>query len=200
MTYLDYSFDINKWSLTFNQFKYLIFLLNIFHPNSICELGCGESTKIFNEYVKRNKGTSFLSIEHDSQYKQDNVILCKLIEHGLLDINNYHFDNVNYYEGLENVLKGYKFDLVLIDGPFSWNESYQYARIQSLLFTENRLMNSPSIMMIHDCERKNIINMLNLLNKSFENNRYLTSKSYIVDRYDKVMIKYNILEKENADS
>lgn len=200
MTYLNYSFNPNQWSLTYQQFRHLIFLLNAFHPHSICEIGAGETTKIFNQYVNRYEGTSFLSIEHNEEYKQDNVVICNLVEHKSLDINNFHFDNVNYYEGLEDILKDHKFDLVLIDGPYSFDQSYKYARVQSLLFTENNLLDDTSIMIIHDYDRQNVKNMLELLDKSFDDNRYDISKGYLFnDGGSKQLIEYNILKKENAD-
>lgn len=150
--------------------------------------------------MNRYEGTSLLSIEHNVEYKQDNVVICNLIEHKSLDINNFHFDNVNYYEGLENILKDHKFDLVLIDGPYSFDQSYEYARVQSLLFTENKLLDDSSIMIIHDFDRQNIKNMINLLDKSFEDNGYDVSKGYLLnDNEYKQLIKYNILKKENAD-
>lgn len=112
------------------------------------------TTYIFNQYLQRNPQASLISIEHDPKYKTDHTILLNLIDHGTIRIGHDQFRNVNYYSSLEDTLKNQQFDLVLIDGPFSYDPKYQFTRVQMLYFIYDDLLCDNSTFIIHDTQRQ----------------------------------------------
>ena len=70
MNYKDYTYEHTNCAMTPIQYEHLIDLLKNFKPKRICELGSGESTKIFEQYISTNNDTTLVSIEHDNKYKR----------------------------------------------------------------------------------------------------------------------------------
>ena len=78
MNYKDYKYYSGNWTMTDNQYKFLIDLLEDNRPNRIIELGGGQSTRIFQKY-KSKYNCQFFSIEHNSEYACENTILFNLV-------------------------------------------------------------------------------------------------------------------------
>ena len=62
MIYKNYEFNCNTMSCSYNEYCFIIDLLEKYSPKRICEFGCGESTKIFLKYKLLNDAY-ILSIE-----------------------------------------------------------------------------------------------------------------------------------------
>ena len=169
----NYDYSINSASITYIQGMLLIGILEKFRPNSICEFGAGESTKIFETYCEKyNK--KLLNIEHDIKYKRKDSKLFNLIENTDVVINNIKYENTNKYEGLEDFFKNYKgkFNFVFIDGPFGVNHDYKYTRIQMIDFLEFDLLENHGYFLIHDTERINAQNSIKILLSLFKEKGY----------------------------
>ena len=149
-----YHYSLNSFSLTNIQYIFLIGLLEKYRPNNICELGAGESTKIFETYAERYN-RSFLNIEQDIKYLYKSSKLFPFKHDRPLVINGVTYPRVGIYEGLEDFFKNYnkeKFDFVLIDGPFSdqKKKKYKYLRLQMVDFVEYDLLQDEGYFLIHD--------------------------------------------------
>lgn len=158
MEYKGYHFEVQSQG-TMTQFQYedLIKLLEQKKPKRICELGSGQSTKIFEQYCKRYNAY-LVSIEHNEEWKKENSIIFPLVEYSSLKIGDKFFFNCNKYEGFEQWLeKQEPFDFVLIDGPLGWGfrQGYSYNRIQIVDFPLMNKLNQNSIVLYHDSQRKN---------------------------------------------
>lgn len=164
----------NIFSLTQEQLNYLKKLLDEFKPQNICELGSGVSTQVFNEYLINSNNYKFISIEHDSNYKSNTY--CELIMNTHYEIGEYNFDNVNIYKDLYNTLKNNKFDFVLIDGPFGWDNSQKFSRVQMLEFLDKDLLDDRGYFLIHDSERSNSKNTEDILKQLFAEKGYKITK------------------------
>lgn len=161
----------NSFSITDNQIDILLGILYRNLPNNICELGAGVSTQIFKYYKETlNKNANIVSIEHDNTYPGN--IFCELIEETSYCIDGHVFDCVNIYNGLSNKLAGSKFDFVLIDGPFGYNNDHKYTRVQMLEFLTNDLLSNEGCFLIHDSERVSSQNTQQILYQLFEKYNY----------------------------
>ena len=189
MIYKDYYFECNGGSLSENQNKYFIDLLEEYKPKNICELGCGQSTIIFKRYCELNGG-DLLSIEHDVNYvKHDNT---KLLDY---EIGNFmEYPNSNFYVGLEKVIKKHKkkFDFVLVDGPIGTNPMLVYSRIQAIDFVLYDKLADNCVMLIHDTERIGEKNTLIVLEKLLNEKNYTFEKNKVIDDIGRELTCYKI--------
>ena len=167
MEYKGYEFDFDVYyPYRFHgmQYKAIIDLIEEVKPERICELGSGQSTRIFMHYCDKY-GKSAVSIEHNEDYKQENSVLLPLVEQTTFEVNGGKtYDNVNKYDGLEDWLQNQeKFDFVLIDGPFERGPippentlqretTYEYARVQVLDFVIFDKLADNSTVLFHDSE------------------------------------------------
>ena len=158
-TYRDYRFVEMNGTMRVSQYQALIDILEEKQPARICELGCGQSTVIFEQYCDRHGGTLF-TIESDELYFHKNTILFPVAEHADLTVAGRTFEECNFYQGFEYWLSSQDpFDLVLIDGPIGsgFREAYQYHRVQMLSFALLNKLNDDAVIMHHDSERANAI-------------------------------------------
>jgi hypothetical protein len=174
-------YEINGWSFTKEQMNELCKTLVKYKPKSICEFGCGVTSSVFKQWCENND-CELLSIEHDAKYaKMYNGVLFPLKAFGELEIGDIHFNNVNYYVGLEEYLneRGSKFDFVCIDGPFGGDKRYEYTRVQLLDFIEYDLLCDECVFMVHDVERASQEKTLNIFEKMLKDKGYEFSKEEI---------------------
>lgn len=138
-------------------FLYVMYrALDEMRPNSILELGLGQSTKMLGQYAAFKKINHYV-VEHDiswidffrrrfvlSEYTQ--IVKLKTIMERYKDS-----DAVRVYENFENTFKGRKFDFICIDAPFGYDMPL-YSRIDVLKLLPNCLDESFAIM-IDDYQR-----------------------------------------------
>ena len=190
----NYEYTINPASITNIQGMLIIGILEKFKPNNICEFGAGVSTIIFENYCEKyNK--HLLNIEHNIKYKRKDSKLFNLIENTFVEINSVKYGKTNKYEGLEEFFKNYKrkFDFVFIDGPIGTNSKYNYTRIQMIDLLEFDLLENYGYFLIHDSERKNAKNSINILLSLFKKKGYIIEIEYSVTQKNKrlTIINFN---------
>lgn len=133
----DQMFAPGRWAVGYQYLYVLYRVLNEFNPNSILELGLGQSTKMISQYVEYSKETRHIVVEHDIEweqfYKNKNSICDRTtIEH--LDLGKEQFNDdkeVIVYKDFKNTFQNEKFDFISIDAPFG-GEAIKYARIDIL--------------------------------------------------------------------
>ena len=193
ITYKDYKYYPCAFSMTDDQYKFLIDLLEDNRPNRIIELGSGQSTTIFQRY-KSKYNCQFFSIEHDSNYLCENTILFNLVENANINIGKDFYSNINKYDGLENWLSNQdKFDFILIDGPFGFGfrEKYDYGRVQLLSFVALNKLSDNAIIFVHDTERINMQQTLTEFEMLLIKNNFNFNKQIINDVPQLTIFKIN---------
>ena len=103
--YRDYSFMVCREGGTMSllQYQKMIDLLEERKPAEIIELGCGQSTRIFEQYTEKYGGR-MLSIEQDPGYARKDTRVFGIVEPGTLKIGDNEYGRCNYYDGLEKFL------------------------------------------------------------------------------------------------
>ncbi len=176
-------FSPGRWAAGYPFLYALYRTLDEFRPHSILELGLGQTTNMISQYAAKNKSISHTVVEHDEKwidfYKQanhlpDNIRIQLL---PLTDKSVYKNDTEVYaYEGFEEALKGKKFDLISIDGPFGGYAKI-YARVDILRVLPSCLEDSFVIFMDDSNrpgEKQTIKEMLAVLEKN--NIKYSTGE------------------------
>ena len=183
------SLNIGRWAGSYSFFYVLNRILKDFKPDSILELGLGESTKFISTYIDNYLfETKHVVIEHDKtwiksfeeKFKVSNnskIVNCEIEE---INIKTH---NTTYYKNLQSKIDS-KFDFYIIDGPFG---SDRFSRYNILSLLEDFTSDSDFIILMDDFERegeqdtvKDIISLLELKEISFYKEIYSGVKSQII--------------------
>lgn len=192
--YKNYGFSCGIGTMTPLQYIRMINLLERYKPKRICELGSGESTKIFNEYCNIEGAISY-SIEHDVYWNKYNSIMMNLTEGTQLNIAGNVYERCSKYDGFEQWIESQdRFDFVLIDAPNDGipenNKNLEYARIQMMDFILMDKLSDKSVVLYHDSERKIAKNTLDEFEKIMDKQGYWYYKETVLEN-DKEIIEYN---------
>lgn len=133
----DRSFSPGRWAVGY-QYLYSVYrILDIIKPQSILELGLGQSTKLLSQYAKTNPKVNHIVVEHDQDwidfYKKENEVPknSKILKLERVT-KEYKDDNsVLAFKNFKESLQGLKFDFISIDAPLGANAKV-YARIDVL--------------------------------------------------------------------
>lgn len=158
-------------SFNYASLYFLYRTLDKMRPTRILEFGLGQSSKLIHQYVNFYKDTYAVTYEHDVKW----IDFFKKETEQIYDINVRVADleNVYYkqqltlsYKGVCEELKGQKFDVILVDGPYG---TEHYSRSQIINIVPDCL-NKSFCIMLHDSERKGeketIFELTNILNKN----------------------------------
>lgn len=168
----DPSFSPGRWAVGY-QFLYVMYrVLNEVRPESILELGLGQSTKMISQYVAGHENVKHWVVEHDQNWIDffsrnypipDRTSIVKLP----WDFKPFkEAESVRCYKDFANVFKKRKFDFISVDGPLG-GDMKMYARIDILSIIPEAL-NSDFVIMIDDTERSGEINMIEELEKKLQ--------------------------------
>lgn len=182
--YKDYTYraSYGGGTMFFNQYNTIIDLLQSQKPKRICQLGCGQTTNIFQQYCTKNKDIILFSIEHDGHWAHINTILFPIVQKSNITILGNIYNNTNYYRGFEEWLSTQKpFDFISIDGPPGWGfrQNYKYGRVQILSFILLNKINHNSIVLFHDSQRRNAKNTLAEFQKLLKEKEFNFQKNII---------------------
>lgn len=194
MNYLDYNFDVYPGTMKKNEYIPMIDILEDFKPKRICELGSGQSTRIFETYCDKYNAKLY-SIEHDEIWKRQNSVLLKFIDYEtFININGHIYESCNKYDEFEEWLEQQdKFDFILIDGPLGWGhrELYKYSRIQILSFILLNKISDSAYVLYHDSERNNAKTTLNEFERLLNEYKFIFDKQIINDIPELTIYKIN---------
>ena len=137
-----------EWAADYGLLYTIYRALNSMKPKSIVEFGLGQSSKLIHQYANYF-GAEAVTFEHDRQWvdffnegrdgKYD--IRVELVD--LETVSYKGFETVTYKD-IDNILRGRKFDFVLVDGPFG---SDHYSRSEVIGIARNNLAGSFCIIM-----------------------------------------------------
>lgn len=156
------------WAVGYPFLYALYRILDEMRPNSILELGLGQSTKLISQYAASRKKIKHTVVEHDTswmEFFQKGFKLPKSTELCHLPLNYrgvwQEDTEVVSYEGFKERFSRRKFDLICIDGPFGYLAK-TYSRTDVLTIMPNCLMDS-FVILLDDTERageKNTIQVM----------------------------------------
>ena len=154
----DTSFSPGRWAVGF-PFLYATYrILDEMKPQSILELGLGQSTKMIGQYASYFSSVSHQVVEHDEQWinfwKASNNSIDSTIVHKL-DLTFMHRDGISHqircYSNFKSTFDNQQFDFISIDAPFGYDMP-EIARIDILDLIPNCLKDSFAII-VDDCNR-----------------------------------------------
>lgn len=162
----DLAFSPGRGAIGYQMMYVLYRVLDEFCPESILELGMGQSTKMIGSYAAYKKEkTKHYVVEHDEEWIKffsNNFQLpvsTEIIRMDIEDISvemgegkDRHYTNVTQYAKFASRLNGKKFDFILIDGPYGYR-SPEYSRIDILDILPVCLKENFVILM-DDCDRE----------------------------------------------
>lgn len=151
------SLNIGRWAGNYSFFYVLFRILKDFKPNTVLDLGLGESSKFISTYIQNyDKKIHHTIVEQSQEWidyfnstfslnEQTHTICCEIEQK---DIKGF---KSNYYKDLPSKLNNSKMDLVIVDGPFG---SDHYSRYNVVELFEKKLLNDEFIVLIDDYERE----------------------------------------------
>ena len=187
------SISLGRSAVGYNYYYVCYRILNEMKPNSILEMGLGQSTKLLNSYAQ-HFNCEHTVIEHDEEWKdyyetvnpvsQNTKIELIPLKYEYKKIGEGGYNFIRYNEGLlKNAINGKKFDLISIDGPFGDQNrkafKKSYSRVDILDYLPQCLCKDFVILM-DDYNRKGEKNTVFEIEKALRNGNILYDKGIYI--------------------
>lgn len=176
------SFSPGRWAVGY-QYLYVMYrVLNEFRPESILELGLGQSTKLIAQYVQSHKGVVHKVVEHDLnwiRFFSANFRLpssTQIINLPLTRVSYKGVDNIYSYKKFASTFQSGKFSFISIDGPFGFGAE-GFARLDLLEILPQCLMDD-FVVMIDDTQRSGETHMIEEMEAKLKENNIDYCKGY----------------------
>lgn len=153
------SFSPGRWAVGY-PFLYVLFrVLNDFRPQSILELGLGQTTTMISQYAKELNPKTHIVVEHDqswidfytNEYPVPDCTEILRLDLAMSEIEGCSHKVRTYNDFEEKVGAERSFDLIVVDGPFGYDMS-ELSRIDILSIVPESLRTS-FVILVDDCER-----------------------------------------------
>lgn len=148
------NFSLNKSSSSYSFLYILYRILDEFKPNNILELGLGQSSKITSQYVSHYHDNLDI-IENDEEWIKNFSKNLELSDNfNIINLSTESFiynssENLRYKD-FSNNIKNNTYDLVIIDGPYGYNQEYPRSNLWEII----DFLEKDFIIIIDDYERK----------------------------------------------
>ena len=166
------SFSAGRWAVGY-QYLYVVYrILNEVKPDSILELGLGQSTRLISQYAAYNSEVQHTVVEHDPNwihFFQQDFQLAENSQIVQLEREYKSFredDHVLAFANFKETFAGQKFDFISIDAPLG-GEAIVYARIDILELLPDCLAES-FIIVVDDFNRQGEKNTVKVLEKTLK--------------------------------
>lgn len=125
---LDKSISPGRWAVGYPFLYALYRCLNDYKPQSILELGLGQSTRVTAQYAASFQAQHIIC-EHDAdwlEFFQTNLHLSSYSSIKLLPLGQEQYRDTSYYcyENFADTFAHDQYNLILVDGPFGNTKSY----------------------------------------------------------------------------
>lgn len=156
------SFSLGRGAMNYSAMYVLYRVLDEMRPQSILELGMGQSTKMISHYSRNNKGIMHRVIEHDESFisffehhydvpDSTEIVRLEIVDEEL-DIGNQK-SNVTHYVDFDTSLLDRKYDLLVVDGPYGYR-SPVYSRVDTLSILNRKRLKEDFVIIMHDYHRQ----------------------------------------------
>lgn len=168
----DMAFSPGRGAIGYPVLYVMYRVLNELHPESILEMGMGQSTKMISRYILYRKGKArHYVVEHDGEWidfftkhyplpDETQVVQCEIAD-SKLKLGEEQYTNVTTYLGFDAKLGDGKYDFIVIDGPYGYR-SPDFSRID-ILGILPRCLKEDFVMIMDDCDRKGEQNTCQLI-------------------------------------
>ncbi|HMX83795.1 MAG TPA: hypothetical protein PKN57_02310 [Saprospiraceae bacterium] len=183
----DQAFSPGRWAVGYPALYLLYRIYNEIQPRSILEFGLGETSKLLCQYAQSFKCV-YTIVEHDEKWVSfftgRNPVDSSCIFRTDISRVPYKHGKPYVYDGLTERIKGKKFDLIVVDGPFGTSK---YSRTDVLDIVKNNHLEEKFIIFMDDYQRsgeKNTISdLIQILNEkgiAFEKAVYKGEKHCLI--------------------
>ncbi len=171
----DKTFYPGRWAVGY-PFLYAMYrILNEIKPQSILELGLGQTSRMIGQYAASQANAKHYVVEGDKSWAEFFAKDFTLSAQSEIVVLDYEFikykeaDKVRVYKDFAKTFEGKKFDFITIDAPFAGDMEH-YSRIDVLSILPDGLSDT-FVIMVDDILRKTEAKMfVELENKLKENN------------------------------
>ena len=164
------SFSAGRWAVGY-QYLYAVYrILNEVKPDSILELGLGQSTRLISQYAAYNSEAQHTVVEHNPNWIQFFQQDFQLAENSQIvqlerEYKSFREDShVLAFANFKETFAGQKFDFISIDAPLG-GEAIVYARIDILELLPDCLEES-FIIVVDDFNRQGEKNTVKVLEET----------------------------------
>lgn len=144
-----------RWALGFPGLYILYRTLSDVKPESILELGLGESSKLTFQYAKHYPGKHLTIIEQSDEWRDvfcDTIFDARQMVCVLpLDVRGSGSAKHYSYRDFISAVRGRKYDLIIVDGPWG---SRRNSRNQILDLIEEGLLREKFVIIFDDADRR----------------------------------------------
>ena len=153
----DKTFSPGRWAMGYVELYVLYRILNEFRPQSILELGLGQSTKMITQYALANPEAAHKVVEHDgdwiSFYEKNNSIPdnTEIVQLDREMMPYKEAESVRVFKGFAEKFSNNIFDFIMIDAPLG-GDMKDYSRIDVLSIIPECLAES-FVIVLDDAER-----------------------------------------------
>lgn len=167
------TFYPGRWAAGYPFLYALYRCLNEMRPNSILELGLGQTTRVIGQYAEANQCEHIVT-EHDAEwiklFKKEftlshNTDIMQLNIKKEIYAGEYE---VTVYDNFAEAMQGKKFDLISIDAPFG-GATLEYSRVDILQILP-QCLNPSFVILLDDYDRKGEKHMIEQLKHILEEN------------------------------
>ena len=172
-SWLKTNLSLSSGAIGYN-FAYILYrTLNDIKPNSILELGLGQSTKIITDYVKVHKNVNHDVVEHNPEWIEffkKSTDMSEFQHVHLLENykKKYKGKTLNAYKNFSGEFKNKKYNLICIDGPVGHGQEYARMDILDIL---PECLEKEFVIILDDCERIGEQNTIKLIEEKLNNNK-----------------------------
>ena len=159
--YKDQAINPGGWALGYPALFFLFQILDMVHPQTVLELGLGQSTRITAQYAAFYPDIHHIVCEHDHEWVNFSKIADKLPNNSKLQMLELitcnevlHGEAISYYAynnfaiSMEQHFNEHKIDFVIIDGPFGGS-----ALSRRDILSITHLLNDDFIILLDDTDR-----------------------------------------------
>ena len=162
----DTAFMPGRWAVGYQYLYAMYRILDEFKPQSILEMGLGQSTKLISQYAGCKSDVSHYVVENSKEwidfYSNSNVLPVQTkIKYLPIKMETFADTEVRVYEGFEECFKNMTFDCISIDAPLG-GDMKKYARIDILSIIPKCLAKQ-FVIVVDDYNREQEKNMVKLL-------------------------------------
>lgn len=174
---LNKKFSPGRWAVGYQYLYVLYRILESVQPQSILELGLGQSTQMMTQYAEYAEDCRHYIVEHDPAwiefYKKNNVIsdFSTIVQLDLCKKQVKQDEDVTGYKRFSETFLGKKFDLISIDAPFG-SPCYIYARADILELLPQCLKKS-FVIILDDYNRTGEQNTVKLLKEKLDDEKIM---------------------------
>ena len=178
------NFSPGRWAVGY-PFLYVLYrILDEVNPRNILELGLGQSTKMISQYADHFLSAAHIIVEHDAEWGrffQSGFPLSVNSQLLMLPCKKELIRQVrtNLYDGFEVYFKDKSFDLLVIDGPITLEETtHSLSRIDILPLLP-QLLAKEFVLLFDDYQFLSIRNTITVVKEKLnENNIVFHSAVY----------------------